>query len=140
MSSIKEAVCKVDDLKNGEMKSVTINNVDILLCKIDENFYAIGAHCTHYGAPLEEGVLSEDRIVCPWHHACFHAKTGDLVEPPALDALPNYKVKIEGNDVIVMLPEKIEDHRMPQMTQRSTWHCQTQRVQLGSRYFQNRGF
>ncbi|NIT54730.1 MAG: Rieske 2Fe-2S domain-containing protein, partial [Aliifodinibius sp.] len=80
---------KVNDLKNGEMKTFNVNSVDVLLSKIDDKFYAVGAYCTHYGAPLDDGVLSGRRIVCPWHHACFDAMNGDLLEPPARDAIPS---------------------------------------------------
>ena len=60
---------KVNDFKNGEMKTISVNGNEILLCKADDSFSALAAHCTHYGAPLSEGVLNGDRIVCPWHHA-----------------------------------------------------------------------
>ena len=115
MGANEAVICKVDALKNGEMKAFNVNNVDILLSKIDDKFYAVAAFCTHYGAPLEEGVLNGKRIVCPWHHACFHAKSGDLLEPPARDALPSYEVEIENNDVIVKLPEEIESNRLSEM-------------------------
>ena len=52
---------------------------------------ALGAFCTHYNARLENGILSDDTIVCPSHHACFCAKSGDLKEPPALNARRNLK-------------------------------------------------
>lgn len=112
----KEVVAaKKKDLKDGEMKRVSIEDTDVLLSQIDGKIYAVGARCPHYGANLEMGILSGDRIVCPWHHACFNAKTGDLEEPPASDALPRFEVKIDGEDVIVRLPEKVEDDRTPPM-------------------------
>ena len=78
------------ELKDGEMKQVSVDGTDILLARVGGKVHALGARCPHYGAPLVEGVLSGGRIVCPWHHACFNAATGDLEEPPALDALPCY--------------------------------------------------
>lgn len=108
-------VGKIHDFNNGDMKKITVDDVSILLTKIDGKFYATGAVCTHYGAPLDEGVLSGDRIVCPWHHACFHAKTGDLQEPPAQDALPSYEVYLDGDEIHIQLPEKIEESRTPHM-------------------------
>jgi apoptosis-inducing factor 3 len=115
--SFKEiTVAKVNDLKNGEMKNVSIGDGnEILLCKIDDSFFATAAHCTHYGAPLADGILSGDRIVCPWHHACFNAKTGNLEEPPARDSLTNYEVKIDGENVIVKVPGKLEGSKIPAM-------------------------
>src|SRR5688572_32798115 len=102
------------------MKQVSAEGKEILLARISGNFHAVGAHCTHYGAPLVEGVLSGERIVCPWHHACFDITTGDLQEPPALDALPSYEVNIENDQVIVRVPDDASDRRTPQMTKRHT--------------------
>ena len=97
------------------MKSVSLDGNEILLCKIDDGFYALSAHCTHYGAPLADGLLNGDRIVCPWHHACFNARTGARLEPPANDSLQKYETKIDGQNVIVILPEKIEGGVPPQI-------------------------
>jgi NADPH-dependent 2,4-dienoyl-CoA reductase/sulfur reductase-like enzyme/nitrite reductase/ring-hydroxylating ferredoxin subunit len=108
-------LAKVNQLKNGEMKSIKVDDTEILLSRVQDKFYAVGAYCTHYGAPLEDGVLSGDRIICPWHHACFNANTGDLLEPPARDALPNYELKIDGEDIYVKLPQEISPSRTPQL-------------------------
>ncbi len=108
-------VARTSDLKDGEMKIFSAEGSDVLLARIDGKLHALGAYCTHYGAPLDQGILHGDRIVCPWHHACFHAKTGDLQEPPAHDALPRYEVKVDGEEIIVRLPEQMEGNRLPGM-------------------------
>jgi NADPH-dependent 2,4-dienoyl-CoA reductase/sulfur reductase-like enzyme/nitrite reductase/ring-hydroxylating ferredoxin subunit len=115
--SLKEfKAAKLNDLKDGEMKSVSVgDDKEILLTRIEGKYYALGAHCTHYGGPLAEGVLYNGVIMCPWHHACFDAKTGDLQDPPARDSLPNFETKIKGDDVIVMLPDELESSRIPAM-------------------------
>ena len=56
------------DLNDGEKKSIDFAGGKVLVSKIKGQVYATSAFCTHYGAPLEKGVLSHDgRIVCPWH-------------------------------------------------------------------------
>jgi NADPH-dependent 2,4-dienoyl-CoA reductase/sulfur reductase-like enzyme/nitrite reductase/ring-hydroxylating ferredoxin subunit len=110
------AVCKLSEIEDGEMKEVKVGETPVLLARVEGKCYALAAHCTHYGAPLAEGYLSGGRIVCPWHHACFNARTGDLEEPPALDSLAAYPVRIEGDDVIVDLLENAADRRTPEMT------------------------
>ncbi len=109
----------VNQISNGQMKAVNIDDENkILITKVNDKIFAIGESCTHYGAPLENGVLFEDRIICPRHHACFNAKDGNLIEPPALNSLPNYEVKIKNDEIYIMLPEVIEGSRIPSMSKR----------------------
>lgn len=118
MNEREFAVAKLSELKDGEMKQVSAGGAEILLAKISGECYAVGAHCTHYGAPLVEGVLDGDRLVCPWHHACFDIKTGDLVEPPAFDALARFEVQVEEDQIMVRVPENAPDRQTPPMTKR----------------------
>jgi apoptosis-inducing factor 3 len=115
------------------MKAVAVEgDHKVLLCNVGGKITAVGASCTHYGAPLEEGVLSGDRIVCPWHHACFHAETGDLLEPPALDGLPSYRVTVEHEEIFVTPPVKWEGSRSPSMQRQAKTGAQPTCVIIGA--------
>jgi NADPH-dependent 2,4-dienoyl-CoA reductase/sulfur reductase-like enzyme/nitrite reductase/ring-hydroxylating ferredoxin subunit len=108
-------VAKASELPDGTMKQVAVEGGDILLTSVKGEISALGAFCTHYSARLETGILSGDTIVCPHHQACYCAKSGDLKEPPALNALPKFEAVVRGDDVIVKLPEKIAKMRIPDM-------------------------
>lgn len=115
MSKTYFPVAKTLDIKDGEMKQVVADGTDLLLAKVNGNLYAVGAFCTHYGAPLAKGALCGKHIICPWHHAWFDVTNGDMLEPPALDALPRYEVEIRDEDVFVALPTERSDRRLPDM-------------------------
>ncbi|MEH2184381.1 FAD-dependent oxidoreductase [Nostoc sp.] len=117
MKQIEAVVGNINDLNDGEMRQVSVGETEILLSRIDGKYYAVGAHCTHYKAPLAEGVLSGHHVVCPWHNAYYDVTTGDQQEPPGLDALACYKVRIEGENVIVSVPEETNGLRSPAMAQ-----------------------
>ena len=102
-------VASVHDLADGEMKTVTVADTDVLLSRVDGTFHACGAHCTHYGAPLADGALHGPMVTCPWHHAQFDVTDGALVDPPALDALARYSVRVEGDDVFVRVPDDADE-------------------------------
>lgn len=109
-------VAKTTDLQNGQMRQIPVDDSQILLAKINDKFYATGAFCTHYGAPLAKGILHGEKVVCPWHNACFKLTNGNFQEPPALDDLPSFPVRIEGENVLVKLPEEIPDGCTPKMS------------------------
>jgi len=115
MTYTEHIAAKITEFENGDMRTISLNGNEILLCKIDDSFYALGAHCTHYGALLSDGILNGERIICPWHHACFNARTGDNLEPPANDSLPKYETKIDGENVVVLLPGSLEAGRLPSL-------------------------
>ena len=117
MGELEVAAARLSEIANGEMKEIKIGETPVLLARVDDKCYAIGAHCTHYGAPLAEGALVGDRIICPWHHACFNARNGNLEEPPALDSLANYGVRIEGDEIFVDVADPSVDRRTPEMAQ-----------------------
>ncbi|MGF1490008.1 MAG: FAD-dependent oxidoreductase [Prochloraceae cyanobacterium] len=109
---------KVEDIQEDRIEKISVDNKQILLAKVDNKFYATTAFCTHAGAPLEEGILHHKRIVCPWHNACFNIVNGEIEEPPGRDNLASFTVKVEGDRVIVELPENFPLQRTPHMAKK----------------------
>jgi NADPH-dependent 2,4-dienoyl-CoA reductase/sulfur reductase-like enzyme/nitrite reductase/ring-hydroxylating ferredoxin subunit len=73
----------------------------ILLVRTGGQVRAYQADCPHAGAPLEQGVICDGRIICPWHKAAFGVDNGQVCEPPALVQLKQYPVEIEHGVVSV---------------------------------------
>ena len=97
-------VAALTDLPDGGTRTVQVEDSQILLIRDGNTIHAIGAICPHAGAPLEQGIRNGDRIVCPWHKATFCVRTGALLEPPAVDPLPRYDVRIDGQRILVTVP------------------------------------
>ncbi|MDI6852798.1 MAG: FAD-dependent oxidoreductase [Deltaproteobacteria bacterium] len=112
----EEIIAKISDLQDGDMKEIEIAGIKILLTRLEGKFYAVGGECSHYGGPLAEGVLCAETVTCPWHHARFNVKTGDLVAPPALDAMTRFDTRVEGENVVLLLPDQPKGRHKPTLT------------------------
>jgi nitrite reductase/ring-hydroxylating ferredoxin subunit len=95
------AVAKASEFGENEMKEVEVEEKKVLVVHQNGAWSALGAKCTHYGAPLIKGCLGNGRVRCPWHGACFNTTSGDIEDFPGLDSLPLFQVRVEGDDVIV---------------------------------------
>jgi NADPH-dependent 2,4-dienoyl-CoA reductase/sulfur reductase-like enzyme/nitrite reductase/ring-hydroxylating ferredoxin subunit len=80
-------------LPDGAMLQGHADGEAVLLVRRNGELYAIGAFCSHYGAPLSDGLLVGATIRCPWHHACFDLRTGGVLRAPARDPLPRWRVE-----------------------------------------------
>ena len=73
----------------------------VLMARSGEEYFAVGASCSHYGASLADGALVDDTVRCPWHHACFSLRTGEALRAPAFDALACWHVEQRDGKVFV---------------------------------------
>jgi apoptosis-inducing factor 3 len=59
------------------MKVCEVGEKQVLVVKENNEVFAFGTKCTHYGAPLSKGIFCKGKVYCPWHGACFSGKTGE---------------------------------------------------------------
>jgi len=98
-------VVEEKEIEDGVLRTFTLGKRHILLIRIGGKIYASGARCPHHGAPLEEGIIIDDTLTCPWHTAAFNVTNGRMILPPALDDLSRYLVKVEDKTVYVKKAE-----------------------------------
>jgi len=55
------SVGKLSELKDGEMTQVSAGGTEVVLARVNDTCYAVGAYCTHYDAPLVDGALVATR-------------------------------------------------------------------------------
>lgn len=98
----KFLVEKAENFSEGTMKNVTLGGKEILIAKVEGNYFAINNVCSHAGAELHEGTLSRNEVTCPWHGAKWDIKTGGLIWfPQKLNSQENYTVLVEDQNVYV---------------------------------------
>ena len=91
----------LDEIADGAMLAGHARGKPVLLVRRGDELFAIGALCTHYGAPLVDGLVVDDTVRCPWHHACFSLRTGEALRAPALNPVARWKVERRDDRVFV---------------------------------------
>src|SRR5690242_1590908 len=90
------------DVKPGSPLLGHVDKDGVLLAKLaDGSYSAIGAECSHYHGPLAQGLVVNETVRCPWHHACFSLRNGEALTAPGLNPLPRFKVEQQGDQLFV---------------------------------------
>ncbi|MDQ3083967.1 MAG: non-heme iron oxygenase ferredoxin subunit [Thermoproteota archaeon] len=100
-------IADTKDIQPSQMKEVQVDGESICIVNVEGKYYAIDSICTHEGGPLADGVLEGHEIECPWHNSKVDVRTGEVIRPPANEPEPAYEVKIEGNNILIKLPVKV---------------------------------
>jgi nitrite reductase/ring-hydroxylating ferredoxin subunit len=95
-------VARVDEIAPGTLACVKVDDVDLALARIGDEFYATQGHCLHLQGPLCEGRLADHVLSCPWHGWQYDVRTGENEFDRAIQ-LETYEVQVEDGEVRVAL-------------------------------------
>ena len=104
MSGEWHKIASASEIEEDEPKGVEIGGKHIAVCKLGEAFHATDNVCPHAFALLSDGFVEDGAIECPLHGARFDIVTGKVLAEPAEDDIATYEVKLEGGDILVLVP------------------------------------
>ncbi|SEQ43608.1 3-phenylpropionate/trans-cinnamate dioxygenase ferredoxin subunit [Solimonas aquatica] len=103
MSSSYARVVKSTEIPSGGRKVVEVEGKAIVICHVNNNFYAIANRCSHAERPLERGRLGQGWIACPFHGARFELATGKAMNLPATEPVVTYPLRIVEDWIEVLV-------------------------------------
>jgi naphthalene 1,2-dioxygenase ferredoxin component len=92
---------ELSKLSPGTMAGVEVEGKQVLLSNLGGEVYAVDGVCTHEESLLSRGFMIEERVVCQLHLSQFDLRTGDVYNPPAVEPLRRFNVKIEEGSIFV---------------------------------------
>ena len=90
---------EIRDISDGAILPGRVDSDAAILVRRGEEFFAVGAECTHYHGALVGGLAVGDTLRCPLHHACFSLRSGAALRAPALDPIACWQVERVGSKV-----------------------------------------
>lgn len=94
-------IASTKDIPVGEMIGAATSGKEILIANVGGKYYAIQNICTHAGCTLSDGVLKGEKVQCPCHGSTFDVRTGLVVKGPTLDNEPTFKLRVNGDQILV---------------------------------------
>jgi NADPH-dependent 2,4-dienoyl-CoA reductase/sulfur reductase-like enzyme/nitrite reductase/ring-hydroxylating ferredoxin subunit len=89
------------NLLDGQPVAGKVDDDDVILVRCGSRVFAVGAFCTHYHGSLADGLIVDDTVRCPLHHACFSLSTGEALRAPAFDKIDCWGTEQVGDTVFV---------------------------------------
>jgi nitrite reductase (NADH) small subunit len=84
----------------GQAKEFPCGDQVICVANIKGTISAMDNVCLHRGGPLGQGIIEQDKIVCPWHGWQWDPKTGEATHNPNVK-IAVYPLKIENGNVLL---------------------------------------
>jgi len=108
MSEFRRA-CAVSELPDDGALGIEVSGVPVAIICTGGEVFALHDVCSHEEVPLSEGEIYDHTVECWLHGSCFDLRTGKPTGPPATRPVATYPVRIDGDDVLIALPDHAQD-------------------------------
>jgi apoptosis-inducing factor 3 len=89
------------NLPEGQPVAGKVDGDDVILVRHGSSVFAVGALCTHYHGSLADGLIVDDTVRCPLHHACISLRTGEALRASAFDKIDCWRTDKVGDTIFV---------------------------------------
>ncbi len=93
-----QTVCRVEELAEGEGKTVEVGGKLIAVFYHQGQYFAIDDVCPHMGASLGAGYVENGIVTCPWHAWRFRLADGAWADSPRVK-IGSYAVRVEDGTI-----------------------------------------
>jgi nitrite reductase/ring-hydroxylating ferredoxin subunit/uncharacterized membrane protein len=93
-------------LGEGEMRSVDVDGVAILIARRGGDVHALSNTCVHRGGSLADGELVGDCVQCPLHASQFRLEDGSVEQGPAVYPQPALEARVRDGSIEVRAPQR----------------------------------
>ena len=97
-----------DELIDGELRLLWVDGVEpIVIVRERGRFFALQGVCSHEYFELDLGSVVNGRLQCALHLSEFDLESGEPLNAPADAPLAVYPVTVEGERVLVDMPDEL---------------------------------
>ena len=79
---VYRSVFPAEELRPGQIRSAMVNEVNVLIVRVDDEFLAVRNACGESPLPLDYSTLSGTELKCSWHGCRYDIRTGHRLDRP----------------------------------------------------------
>jgi nitrite reductase (NADH) small subunit len=103
VTTTRVRLCVLDDLPEGLGRGFVVGGKALAVFRTRTGrVFAVDGVCPHRGAPLADGMLAGEQVVCPYHAFRFDSATG-ACDQPGVCAIATDPVEVRDGAVLVTL-------------------------------------
>lgn len=94
----------LEDVGPGGRVCAAAGDGRVVVFNLDGELHAMDAVCVHTGGPIEDGVVKDGIVTCPWHLHRYEISTGERVDMEG-PGQAMYPVSVEEGVITVDVPD-----------------------------------
>ncbi len=98
-------IATLGELLDDDVVGVQAAGRELAVYRVQGEVYVTDDRCTHGDARLSEGFVIDGCVECPFHQGQFDIRTGEPLCTPVTEPIRTYPVLVEGDAVLIALPE-----------------------------------
>ena len=103
LTATRLELCRLDELPVGLGRAFEVDGRPLAVFRTRAGkLFAVDGVCPHKGAPLADGMLAGDSVVCPYHAFRFDGDSGACDQAGTCD-IATYPVEVSGEGVFVTM-------------------------------------
>lgn len=92
-------VGKASEISEGGLRAFDVGGTRVAVANVGGTLHAFSNTCTHKQCSLADGELDGTTVTCPCHGSQFEVTTGSVLNPPAVEPVRTYVVRVEGDEL-----------------------------------------
>jgi 3-phenylpropionate/trans-cinnamate dioxygenase ferredoxin subunit len=102
-----ERACAPEEVPVDEGLGVSLGEIDVVVARDGEEFFALQDLCSHAAVALSEGEVADCQIECWLHGSRFDLRTGKPTGMPATEPVAAFPVDVRPDGVYVDTSETL---------------------------------
>lgn len=102
-------VMKAADVPAKTAYCTQIEGVGVVLCRVQDDIFAVVNQCSHALATFDGGRLRGYRLICPLHGAGFDVRTGATLGAPAKEDIRTLPTRVNAEGILEVDIEAVSD-------------------------------